>query len=306
MQKIPYSILGAGALAGLVYALIMQGVLLGVLVLLVPACIFFAVAMRYGASAQSVATLVACAVVLLFCGVDIFVQFVLMVALPSWVFGRQLMKVRLLPEGGVEWFPVGGAFIAYTLYGFVLLLFLGLYASQGTEAGLLASLQKDVDAATASMDAEVVGVVQTISRQFPYVILSVFIWSWGLLMYGAAVLAHSVSAVYGRVLRSHVRLTPFLPPQWWLMPLLGSGVLAMASDAESSFIGMTGFVVLLLPYFMCGISLIHRDIRRTAQAKWWFAGFYFLLVLGQWPIIFMVTMYGLAHHLLHVYRTHQK
>jgi hypothetical protein len=306
MQKISYPTLSAGALAGLIYVLIMQGVLVGVLVLLVPVCVLFAVGLRYGASAQSMATMVACGVVLLFAGVDVFVQFALMLALPSWVFGRQLMKIRLLPEGGVEWFPVGGAFIAYTLYCFAVLLVLGLYSMQGVDTGLLASLQKDVDAATVHMDAEVVEVVRVISRQFPYVILSVFIWSWGMLIYGAAVLAHGLCDACGRVLRRNVKITSFLPPKWWLGPLLLSGLMAMTQNAEMAFIGMTGFITLMLPYFLCGISLIHRDIARFSHSIAWFGMFYFILLVGQWPVIFMVTMYGLAHHLFHVYRMYNK
>jgi len=302
MQRIPHQVFLAGALAGIVHVLILQGVLLGVLVFLVPVFLLFVTGMRYGASALSIAMLVSCVVVGVSSDVQSSLAYVMMTALPAWVFGRQLMKIRLLPSGGIEWFPVGGAFVAYTLYCVVLLVLVGGYASQNIENGMLAALQQDIQVTSKTMDADIQQVVQMFVQRFPYLILSLFVWTWGMLMYGAAIFANYVCAAYKWSLRTQVVITPFLPPHWWLGVLLASGALAMSASADVSFLGMTAFIMLLFPYFLCGVSLIHRDIRKTTQPKLWFWLFYFVMTIGQWPSVFIVTMYGLIHHLLFVSR----
>lgn len=306
MQKIPHAVLLAGFLSGAIYVLIVYQILLGVLVLLVPVAILMGVGLRFGASPLTTATMIACAVVLIGANVGALAQFLVMFALPAWIFTRQLMKIRLLPDGGIEYFPVGGAFVAYSLYAFGLMMLMGFFALSIMDAGLLTALQQDMNVASKEMDASMVGVVQAAVQQYPYIIVTVFVWSWGLFIFGAALFTHLVCATFWPVLRQHMKLTPFLPPRWLLMPLMVSGVLAISDGAEVNFIGMSCFLILLLPYFMCGISLVHRDIRRFSQGKLWFWVFYFLLLTGQGYGIIMVTFYGLGCHLLHLYRTGNK
>ncbi len=302
MQKIPLNVVLAALVSGLIFVATVKGVLLGVLVLLLPVVPLFWAGLRYGALAQSTASVIAAAVVLLVGGFPAGVQFTLMLALPSWIFGRQLLKVRLLPEGGIEWFPVGGAFVAFSLFGFLMVTLMASYLVNSPVGGMLHLLQQDVANSAKQMDAEIAGLMQDVVNRYAYIILPAFFWGWGLLMYGCAWLAKEVCMIQGLALRKHVALTPFLPPSWWFAPLLLSGGAALMADPELRFAGLTGFFILLLPYFMCGIAMIDREIKRWPNPVAWRFGFYFLMVIGQWPVMTMITFYGIFLHIAHFYR----
>jgi hypothetical protein len=303
MQKIPLNVIVAALVSSLIFVATVKGVLLGVLVLLLPMVPLFWAGMRYGAVAQSTASLMACLVVMAIGGLPAGFQFILMIALPSWVFGRQLLKVRLMPEGGIEWFPIGGAFVAYALFGFMVMTLMASYMANSPLGGMLQVLQQDVAASAEQMDAEVAGIMQNVVTRYAYIILPAFFWGWGLLMYGCAWLAKELCMVQGVALRRSVALSPFLPPSWWFVPLLMSGAAALTQEPELRFAGLTGFFILLLPYFMCGIAMLDREVKRWPNAAFWRAGLYFLLFIGQWPVMTMVTFYGIFLHIAHFYRT---
>ena len=74
------------------------------------------------------------------------------------------------------------------------------------------------------------------------------------------------------------------------------------ADPEVRFAGLSGFFILLLPYFMCGIAMIDREIKRWPHAGAWRAGFFIMMFIGQWPVMMMITFYGIFLHIAHFYR----
>lgn len=292
----------AAALSSLVYIATVKGILFGVLLLVVPVIPLLWVGLRNGAVALSVASLGATIMVLALAGLSAGIQFGIMLALPTWVFTRQLLKVRLLPEGGIEWFPVGGAFVAYSFFCFLMVASMALYLLSAPEGGMLKLLQEDVAQSAKEMDAQVASVMQQVVQKYAYIILPAFCWGWGLLLYGCAWIAKEIGVMQAAALRKSVALTPFLPPLWWFAPLGLSGLAALSTDMELRFAGLTCFLILLLPYFMVGVSMIDRDIKRWAHAGMWRFGFYFLLLVGQWSVAMMVTLYGVFLHVAHFYR----
>jgi hypothetical protein len=99
-------------------------------------------------------------------------------------------------------------------------------------------------------------------------------WSWVLMLYALAALAHGLLESRGLVLRPGLALEPHSLPLWLLGLLSINGGVALLGHGMDRFIAETVFLLLLLPYFLAGLALVHRFSLRWHNRRLWLTLFY--------------------------------
>jgi hypothetical protein len=288
--------LAAGVLSGLLFWLTSSGLVLGVVVPFLPLVPLFWSGFRLGGHALTHAAMVAallCAVVL---GMQVAGGLLLFFIAPAWILGRHLLRARLGRQGGVEWYAVGNALVALVLYfalGFGLLCV--YLSSGGAESDLLALLRDDVKQSAALMDPAISGRLEQVTQQYPYLIFSAVIWFAVFMIYAAACLANFIGASYGRVLRASLAVAPFDPPTYIPFWLLLSGLAGFFFVYPLVYVPQTLFFLLLIPYFLLGLALLHEKARGWENRRFWLITAYLGIVLAQWPVLALAGWGFLRH-----------
>ncbi len=292
---IAYSIC-AGLLAGLLYIISITGIVTGVFVMALPFLPLLWTAFRYGGQAITIASIASGLFVLGLAGFDSTLVYLALIALPSWIYGTRLMHVRVSQNMEFLWFPIGLALTYASAYFAGAIIVLEWLLSTAGES-IFDIIQNDLAKAATGLNPQMAEMITTITRDMPYVILAAFVWLWIFLLYAASMLAHFECFTRGKTPRSHMALQPFMPPLWLPASAAGLFILSLSGDEKLSFIMLAGTMVLLVPYFFCGIANIQQLIIRQTNPRAWRIGLFFLLVVGGWPILLIITIVGIYHHL---------
>lgn len=295
MTSIHRYALYAGLLSGLLFYLNGAGILVGMFVSFTPLVPIFWAGFRLGGHAISHACLIALACSLLLLGPNIMASQLLLYAMPAFVLGRQLLKARLTRQGGIEWYNSGQAMVALVQYVALAFLVLGYY-NAGGEGDLLLLIQSNIAQGTENMEPAVAEQFGQIAADFPYLVLGTVLWFTVLATYGAACLANFICKSYGRALRPSLAITVFDPPSVTLVFLLLSGIVGFFVPHETAYVAQTLFFVLLIPYFLLGLALLHRASLRWEGRNFWLGVIYVLMMGIQWPTLFFVG-WGFIYHL---------
>jgi hypothetical protein len=281
----------AGAVSAVLMMLIHQGFLTGVFVVpILPLAPLAWAGFRFGVAGLSAATflsLVGCVVLL--GPVESFLMLMLQL-FPAWLFFRELLKLRLYADGQMQWQPPGGAFVAVTLYASLTLALQSLLAPEEFHQ-LLASLAENWQAALARLEPSSAQALQGID-QISHLALAFAVWMAGAMFYAAACLGNVVVLAYQRSVRPSLALEPFMPPVWLFVMFLLAGTLALLGSKPAAMVGQMLSLILLLPYFISGLSHVHRALRRWQYPALWISGFYILILMTLWPVLFLAA-YGL-------------
>lgn len=285
----------AGLLSGLLFYLNGAGILVGMFVSFTPLVPIFWAGFRLGGHAVSHACLIALACSLLLLGLDTMAPQLLLYVMPAFVLGRQLLKARLTRQGGIEWYNSGQALVALVHYVALAFLFLGYY-NAGGEGDLLLIIQSNIAQNTEQMEPAVAQQFGQIAADFPYLVLGTVLWFTVLATYGAACLANFICKSYGRALRPSIAITVFDPPPYVPVFLLLAGMVGFFVPHETAYIAQTLFFVLLIPYFLLGLALLHRASRSWEGRAFWLGVIYVLMIGIQWPALFFMG-WGFVYHL---------
>jgi hypothetical protein len=103
--------------------------------------------------------------------------------------------------------------------------------------------------------------VRTMMVEQTYLLLGGSAWVQLLIFYGIAVLANFLLTGFTPSLRESLAIRPFMPSAWLLLALMACGLCSFSTDSGFGLVGRTGFIILLFPYFLMGISKLHRKVR---------------------------------------------
>lgn len=287
----------AGAVAAVLLALLQHGVVVGMFVVpLLPLAALAWAGFTQGLLSLSAATLTALLIGTVLIGPGEMMLILIFQLFPAWLFFRELLKMRFHSDGRVQWMPPGGAFAAVTLYACIFFTLLALFAPQ-TLSDMLVMLSTSWTQALSRMDPA----TQTVLHQegdMSHLGMAFGVWILAGMCYAAACLGNLFVLAFRPSVRPSLALQPYMPPLGFFAAFLLTGGLSLTGgDGTLPRLGQMLSLILLLPYFISGLSFIHTALRRWQNPVLWLSGFYILIAATLWPALF-IAAYGLARQCL--------
>jgi Predicted membrane protein (DUF2232) len=287
--------LAGGCASALMFASIMSGALISVLLLYLAPLPLMVIALGWGPLSATIASAAATLALAAIFGIPHGIGYVIGVALPSWWLGHLALLGRPVAASGngsgapdIEWYPVGRILVWIagfaSLTTFCLLLMLGSDAAailtamkhdvlRVLEIRGIAADEKVLDALVAIMPAcGVIGMIVT---------LTINLW-----------LAGKITAMSGRLRRPWPDLKTAALPKAALAALcvaaactLAGGLLAILAQIVTS--------ALMMAYGFAGFAVLHTLTLALKSRALWLGSAYAAVVLFVWPVIAIVLL-GLA------------
>jgi hypothetical protein len=287
--------LAGGCASALMFASIVSGALISLLLLYLAPLPLMVVALGWGPLAATIASAAASFALAAIFGIPYGVGYIIGVAVPAWWLGHLVLLGRPVASSGngtaapdIEWYPVGR--ILVWIAGFASLATFYALLMFGTDAAtILAAMKHNVlrvlevfriTADETALDALVTimpacGVIGNI------VTLTINLW-----------LAGKITAMSGRLRRPWPDLKTAALPRAALAALcvaaactLAGGLLAISAEIVTS--------ALMMAYGFAGFAVLHTLTLALKSRALWLGSAYAAVVLLVWPVIAVVLL-GLA------------
>jgi hypothetical protein len=213
--------------------------------------------------------------------------YAIMNAFPSWLAVRLVLTSRTR-DGHEEWFPLGHILSTFSVYGSVLFVLGVMFVLSPTES--LPQMVEDFLSATVKAmgpllsPAQVEVFVSSLKQLFPAMVLV----SWMLMTVINATLAQGVLAKSGRALRPSPRYGELTLPDFASWAFVVCAAITVVTSGDIEYLARNMTIVMALPFFALGLTVVHKAVRLTRFAGALLAGFYLLLLLSIWvalPVI---------------------
>ena len=259
MGKSALLAVGGGGLSGVAVLAALAGSPLGVIAVYLAALPLLMAGLALGTSGFGLAAGTGLAVALIFGGFAAAGLYAGMHVIPSWLIVQQSMRTRAGTVDG--WRPIGDVLVVLTLL-IAFVVATTSWAAGGPE-GIEAEVRRVLTAATAMIagidEPTRDALVDQVAPLFPG--FSAVFWLTTLIANAALAQGLLVARGWNRrpkPLWSLVRL-----PSWFDWPLVGAAVLALASSGDIAYVARNVAVILLTPYFLVGLAVVHRIARRA-------------------------------------------
>jgi len=206
---------------------------------------------------------------------------------PAFLINRALLQ-RTKSSGEIAWYPTSYLLRDFSLYsGFVMLLALGayLYITQTQDVHIIVkNLLEALDPKQQISDLEplLLKILPTIPGFIAF--------SWGVMMLLNGTLAQSLLVRLHRNLRPTPNLKDLETPQSFLILLGLSLLLSVIGVGSLEILGKNATIVLIFPFFLVGLGLVHKWLRKTSYTIIGLLVFYALLFVFLWPILFVIVL----------------
>ncbi|MAF96802.1 MAG: hypothetical protein CMM60_13775 [Rhodospirillaceae bacterium] len=220
--------------------------------------------------------------------------FGLMQALPAWMIVRQMLLQRPAgvgpgpgsgPGAAIEWYPLGDMLCWLTMLAAAMLVLMAVAAAAG-ENGLSAlvalNLNQILQSIAPEMDPESLEItVGIMAPLFP----GAAGVSWLLMIIVNVSLAQGLLVKLGHNLRPSPSYGNLQLPQWMSWPLVGSAALALLGTGEMEYTGRNLAMILAVPYFFLGLTVVHAWAHRVSFTGTALVFFYLMLVIWGWAVL---------------------
>ncbi|MBR0870908.1 DUF2232 domain-containing protein [Bradyrhizobium tropiciagri] len=294
--------IAAGAASALMFASIISGALISLLLFYLAPLPLTVTALGWGPLAAAIGGIAAAASLGAIFGLPYSIAFAIMVALPAWWLGHLALLGRPI-EGSaaehdgaepaapqLEWYPVGR--ILVWIAAFAIITTMGALLTLGTDADTITSALRRgllrVFSATSAQSGEIERFVDVVVIVAPIaatiiamVTLTINLW-----------LAGKVTQTSGRLNRPWPELRSTELPPMTLVALLVAiglsfvgGIVAMLAQIATT--------ALIIAYALVGFAVLHTLTLALPSRGFWLVGTYTVVVIFGWPIVAMVAL-GLA------------
>jgi hypothetical protein len=276
------------------FASIISGALISLLLLYLAPLPLMVVALGWGPLAATIASAAASFALAAIFGIPYGIGYIISVALPAWWLGHLALLGRPAASGNgaaepaIEWYPVGRILVWIagfaSLSTFCALLILGTDAAAilaALKQGLLRILdirgttvdEKVLDALVAIMPASaVIGSIVT---------LTINLW-----------LAGKITAMSGRLRRPWPDLKAAALPTAALLALCFTAACSLAGGLPA-ILAQIVTSALMMAYALSGFAVLHTLTLALKSRTLWLGSAYAVVVLFVWPVIAVVVL-GLA------------
>ncbi len=235
-----------------------------------------------------------------------------MLAAPSAILVRQALLNRALPGGAaqndgtgggpaIEWYPPGLLVTWLTGIG-VVWLGVALWSmgsgAQGYEAHLHAAISEAFGVMLPEASPEYV--TQLADAMAP-IAIGAGMLGWLILWAINATAAQGILVRSGRNLRPSPDYTQAELPRWLAPVFLAAIGIALIASGDLAFIAWNLAMILLFPFLVVGLAVVHVVIRRMQGQLFLFVVFYAVLVAFTWLAV-LVAALGLLEQWLNLRR----
>lgn len=291
MSRTRFLAAGGGMLGAAAVLAALSGQPLGVLLVYVAAVPLLAVGFALGRGAFAIAAAVGLVLSLSLGGFTAAGLFAGMHLIPSWLIVQQALQPHASSEDG--WQPIGNV-VAVLALTIAFVTAAGAMAGGG-EAGIEASVETMLIAAAemAAPQLDESDRAMMLGQVAP-LFLGFSAAAWLFMLLANAGLAQSLLAARGRSLRPRPRWSALRLPGWYDLAPVAAAVAALALPGDGGFLARNVAVILLAPYFLVGLAVVHGLSRRAAMPMLLLAGFYVLLIMFFLFAIVIVTALGVV------------
>ncbi len=286
MNKDHLLAVAAGAVAGLFYLTIGSTMPAALILVQLP---LFAMGLGWGLTAALIAGASATVIVLAALPAVSAMVFVLTSVLPVLVLTGFALQSRRTPGDAFEWYPPG--YLLSWLAALTLAYLVGAAAYFSGEAdGLRGASREFLHAALGVMlgDAQperLAVFVDVVARFLPATVLAF----WQLMVIASGVLAQSVLTRFGRNMRPGAPFAGLELPGWSIIVLAVCGAAAL-TPGGIGYLGQNGAVVMAIPFFFLGLSVIHALARRWRGRRLVLSLVYMLMIILGWPAVLVAGL----------------
>jgi hypothetical protein len=294
--------LAAGAASALMFASIISGALISLLLFYLAPLPLMVAALGWGPIAATIGGITAATGLGAMFGLPYCIAFVVTVALPAWWLGHLVLLGRPLPNAGsgngaapaapvLEWYPVGR--ILLWIAGFAILTTVAAMLTLGTDAETITgSLRRGLlrilgprDAATSGDAERWVDALAIIAPAAAAIVammtLTLNLW-----------LAGKITATSGRLHRPWPDLRRAELPPTTLVVLSVALAFCFIGGIMALFAQITA-TALLMAYAITGFAVLHTLTLALKGRAFWLSCTYTFVVVFGWPVLAMVAL-GLA------------
>jgi hypothetical protein len=294
--------LAAGSASALMFASIISGALISLLLFYLAPLPLMVAALGWGPLAATIGGIAAASGLGLMFGLPYCIAFVLMVALPAWWLGHLALLGRPIADAeagdgaqpaapAMEWYPVGR--ILLWIAGFAMLTTIAAMLTLGSDAETItASLKRGLLRILAprnsapSVDTERwVGALAIIAPAAAAIVammtLTLNLW-----------LAGRIAATSGRLHRPWPDLKSAELPPMTLVALSVALAFCFIGGLAALFAQITA-TALLMAYAITGFAVLHTLTLALKGRAFWLSCTYAFVVVFGWPVLAMVAL-GLA------------
>jgi hypothetical protein len=291
--------LAAGAASALMFASIISGALISLLLFYLAPLPLMVAAIGWGPLAAAVGGIGASLGLGAIFGYHYLVAFAVAVALPGWWLGHLALLGRPLashaasgngamPEPEIEWYPVGR--ILLWIAGFAALTTFAALLTLGTDAATITDtlrrgLTRVFAAAGEPSPAELDQWVEALVALAPVAAAAVAMPTLALNLW----LAGKIAATSGRLRRPWPDLKTAALPSLTIVALcvatafsFSGGLVAIAAKIITS--------VLMMAYAFTGFAVLHTLTLTMKSRAFWLGSTYAIVVLFVWPVLGMVVL----------------
>jgi hypothetical protein len=296
--------LAAGCASALMFASIISGALISLLLFYLAPLPLMVTALGWGPLSATIGGIAAAIGLGAIFGLPYCIAFVLTVALPAWWLGHLALLGRPVAAGAsagngaspvtpvMEWYPVGR--ILLWTAGFAALTTIAALLTLGTDAAAITgALRRGLlriigvrDSAPATGDTEqfidaLVTIAPAAAAIVAMMTLTLNLW-----------LAAKITATSGRLHRPWPDMKSAALPPMTLVALS----LALAFCFSGGLFAMLGQIVsaaLMMAYALIGFAVLHTLTLAMKSRALWLSGTYALVLVVGWPVLAMVVL-GLA------------
>ncbi|MFB9262042.1 DUF2232 domain-containing protein [Bradyrhizobium erythrophlei] len=291
--------LAAGAASALMFASLISGALISLLLFYLAPLPLMVTALGWGPLAAAIGGIAAASVLGAMFGLPYCIAFAVMVALPGWWLGHLALLGRPIADAPaeataepappqLEWYPVGrillwiAAFALLTTTGTLLTLGADVETITGAlRRGLLRVLTAGDGAAGRDLERLVdifVFIAPIAATVVAMITLTVNLW-----------LAGKVTQTSGRLHRPWPDLRSTTLPPMTLVALSAAvglcfvgGIIAILAQVVTT--------ALVIAYALVGLAVLHTLTLSLSNRGFWLAGTYTIIVVFGWPIFAMVAL----------------
>ncbi|CAN5170171.1 DUF2232 domain-containing protein [soil metagenome] len=299
--------LAAGLASALMFASIVSGALISVLLFYLAPLPLMVAGLGWGPLSAAIGGIAAAAGLGLLFGMPYLVAFVVTVAIPAWWLGHLCLLGRAVVEGSpavngkpaiapvMEWYPVGRVLL--WIAGFATLTTTSALLTLGTDSDTILGVLKQVlqravsggdMAADATISANAARVLDALATIAPAAAGIVAIMTLMLNLW----LSAKITATSGQLRRSWPDLKSAALPPMTLVALALALALSFAGGLAAIF-GQIASATLMMAYALTGLAALHTLTLGMKSRTLWLSSAYAVVMVFGWPILALVGL-GLA------------
>jgi hypothetical protein len=293
--------LAAGCASGLMFASIVSGVLISLVLLYLAPLPLMVATLSWGPLCGAIGGIAAAAGLGAIFGLPHGIGFAITVALPAWWLGHLVLLGRPVSPAAagadaadapaappdVEWYPLGRVLLWIVVFATIAvmstLLTFGMDAEQIT--GTLRELLLKVLGAQGDLDAQTERVIRIVIRSAPLAASAMAMTTLTLNLW----LAGKITATSHRLLRPWPDLKTVTMPPITLVALCAAIALGFGGGLPA-IAGRVITTALILAYALVGFAALHTLTLALKNRTFWLGSVYAVVVLFVWPVLAVVVL----------------